>query len=534
MTVRGHYRRFRAPQNDGEILCVPKRDQLIPLVESNRQRLQQQTLEILGHPLQELSDQARAELREAASRYTRKYCDVKVDQSSDGPLILTGHQPGFVHAGVWLKNFAAARLSNESQGIVINLVIDNDLCRQSAIPIPTGSKQDPRTTLVAYDSDQPAIPYEERQILDRSMWESFGERATEAIAPFVEDPMIAHWWPQVKTQNLSPKNLGLAIAQARHQRELQWGVSNLELPWSCVCQTDVYRVFSLALIVEAKRFLDAYNASLAHYRLEHRLRNQAQPLPNLERRDEWIETPFWVWKEEDPTRRPLFVKQTSGNLQLSNLSDWEGILSESNEVNVASAIAKLADWESAGIKLRSRALTTTLFSRLFLADLFIHGIGGAKYDQVTDEICKIFWGIKLPEYLTISGTLRLPIEAPRTTQDDIRHWERRLRDLTFHPERFLVDQALSPEDQREVDLILSEKEKWVRTARTPQNAAEKHQQITDANFALQPWIQAERKRTKEDLYLAQLEVRANKLLQSREHPFCLFPQQLIQSFLLDF
>ena len=38
-----------------------------------------------------------------------------------------------------------------------------------------------------------------------------------------------------------------------------------------------------------------------------------------------------------------------------------------------------------GIKLRSRALVTTLFARLLLSDLFMHGIG-AKYDELTDVL----------------------------------------------------------------------------------------------------------------------------------------------------
>ena len=42
----------------------------------------------------------------------------------------------------------------------------------------------------------------------------------------------------------------------------------------------------------------------------------------------------------------------------------------------------------AGNKIRPRAITTTMFSRLFFSDVFIHGIGGAKYDTITDEIIK--------------------------------------------------------------------------------------------------------------------------------------------------
>ena len=52
--------------------------------------------------------------------------------------------------------------------------------------------------------------------------------------------------------------------------------------------------------------------------------------------------------------------------------------------DAARAVEQLADWGRRGVKIRSRALITTLWARLVLGDLFLHGIGGAKYDQVTD------------------------------------------------------------------------------------------------------------------------------------------------------
>ena len=48
--------------------------------------------------------------------------------------------------------------------------------------------------------------------------------------------------------------------------------------------------------------------------------------------------------------------------------------------------------EAHGFKIRTRALTTTMFARLFLADLFIHGIGGGIYDELTDRIIERYYG----------------------------------------------------------------------------------------------------------------------------------------------
>ena len=48
--------------------------------------------------------------------------------------------------------------------------------------------------------------------------------------------------------------------------------------------------------------------------------------------------------------------------------------------------------------LRPRALTLTLFARLCLGDFFIHGIGGGKYDEVTDAIIRDYFGVEPPAY----------------------------------------------------------------------------------------------------------------------------------------
>ena len=57
------------------------------------------------------------------------------------------------------------------------------------------------------------------------------------------------------------------------------------------------------------------------------------------------------------------------------------------------AVERLRELPAGSIRLRTRALTTTMFSRFLLGDLFIHGIGGAKYDELGDEIARRFFGI---------------------------------------------------------------------------------------------------------------------------------------------
>ncbi len=58
------------------------------------------------------------------------------------------------------------------------------------------------------------------------------------------------------------------------------------------------------------------------------------------------------------------------------------------------AVERLRDLPARSIRLRTRALLTTMYSRLLLGDLFIHGIGGSKYDELGDEIMRRFLGFE--------------------------------------------------------------------------------------------------------------------------------------------
>src|SRR5207249_2187885 len=70
-------------------------------------------------------------------------------------------------------------------------------------------------------------------------------------------------------------------------------------------------------------------------------------------------------------------------------------------------------------------------------DLIIHGIGGAKYDELTDEIMRRFYGLEAPEYLVLSATLWLPLPAFPVGLDLCKRLARELRDVHYNPQRHL-------------------------------------------------------------------------------------------------
>ncbi len=166
---------------------------------------------------------------------------------------------------------------------------------------------------------------------------------------------------------------------------------------------------------------------------------------------------------------------------------------------------------------------TTMFCRLLLCDLFVHGIGGAKYDQLTDLIASRFLGIRLPEYGAITATLRLPTGATDVLPGQLNETRNQLRNLEFHPEKY-IDLSKHPEARP----VISSKSDWVHAPTDKNRQSERHQAIAGCNQCLRHYVQPLIKN--KELQLRELpdEIRRNRILGSRDYSFCLFPGSLVE------
>ncbi len=527
------YRTLCAPSGDGQTLVDPPWQALPNAVSRNREQLSYVQYDVQGRSLADLRAAARRVLLNRAIGYTSQYREVPArwrNTASLGelPFLLSGHQPELFHPGVWYKNFVLGSLARRLDGVGIHLLIDSDTCRSASIRVPTGSADEPRVEAVAYDEPMAEVPHEERMIRDAATFSTFAERSASLIRPFVSDPLVAELWPLVMGRNPSQRNLGLRLAQGRHALEETWQNETLELPQSAVCELPEFGWFVAHLLANLPRFWAAYNDALAHYRRAHRIRGHAQPVPDLAASDGWLEAPFWIWSTDDPLRRPLYARQMGDELVITDRRSHKISLAISDDRNGTVAAQQLSDLTSRGVKLRTRALTTTLFARLVLGDLFLHGIGGAKYDQVTDQIVRLFFGFEPPEFATISATLRLPIAHEAADFSDIGPWQRRLRELQYHPEQFV--QANGNGTAAE---LIAAKRRWVDVHKTPENARERHRGIVAANEALQPFVAPLREQIERERDELQRRRRGEAILRSRDYSFCLYPRRHFSTLLAE-
>jgi hypothetical protein len=527
------YARYRAPDESGSKLVVPSWDEMGSVVRAGVEWRGAADVDMLGMSLADFAAAARAEAYGRAADYVGAYAGDRFGEFTYDParpVILTGHQPDLIHPGVWLKNFAAAALAEQLGAEALHMVIDADVCRGTSIRVPSGSADAPELAAIEFDAPAMEMPWEERRVLDRDCWRSFGKRVQRATTPLLSSRMIDQWWPTAVERAEATGLIGASLAQARHLAELDWQQRNLELPQSQVCQTAAFRRFACRLLFDLPRFAEAYNAALAEYRHKRRLRNHAQPVPDLAADGPWLEAPLWMWSTADPTRRPLYLRCGTGACVVSDRREFERTLPCDPET----AIAELGRWEAEGVKVRSRALVTTMFARLALADMFIHGIGGARYDEVTDGICERFFGTAPPAYATLSGTLRLPIAHPPGDEEDVRVLRQQLREYDFHPERYLATADLQAYGQANGVELAKVKRQWVETPKTPENAQQRHAAITAANRGLRELVADQRLAGERRLAAATERLRANRILNSREYAFCLYECEYLAQFLLDF
>jgi len=530
-SLPGH-RRLRAPREHGSVLIDPPLTEAARMISANQARGAVAEYQLQGRSLAELARRGRIDLVSAARHYTASYREIPQESSADR-LILAGHQPELFHPGVWFKNFVLSGLARGQRATAVNLVIDSDTIKHVAVRVPGCSASTPAVESTPFDASADEIPFEEREIEDRCLFNSFGQRAADIVRPLVSHPLLCQFWPLARARAEVTQNLGECLSQARHVLEGEWGLSTLELPQSQVCALDSFHWFTAHLLADLPRLRDVYNESIDAYRQANRVRSANHPAPNLAVDGDWIEAPFWLWSTGSPRRRRLFVRRQGDRLTLSNRRRIEFDLPlPSGDASEAAAV--LADLPRRGIKLRSRALITTLFARLLLSDLFLHGIGGAKYDQLTDEIIRRFFGLEPPDYLVLSATLHLTGSQASAGGDETLRLDSALRDLEYHPEKYL--DRLYPWRDAPVDVAdwVELKSRWLATEQTRENARQRCHAIRAANEALQAWIEAPRRELLRQRQDAARNARARAVLTSREYAFCLYPEEDLRDFLLAF
>lgn len=511
--------RLRAPSQDGALLAEPPLATAGLALAANADLLARWDHDFQGRRAGRLRDLARRQVFQKA-RAHHAYFGIPLPDHLDesSPLVATGHQPELFHPGVWVKNFATAALARQNQGLGLNLVVDNDIPKGANLRVPFQAPGGLSVQRLEYDDWAGEVPFEDLNVRDEAKYASFAGRVRETIGGLVSDPVIEEFWPLAVAQRVNTPRLGLRFASARRQLEESWGVRNLEVPLSALCETEAFLWFVTHILAQLPRFQAVHNAALARYRALYGIRSKHHPVPALGGRDGWLEAPFWVWRADEPRRRPLLARQLAKTMELRIDGEDRPLLEIplAPEREGCCAVEQLLTLPAQRVRLRTRALTTTMFARLLLGDVFIHGIGGAKYDELGDELIRGFFGIRPPGYLTLTMTLWLGLGDDPANVGRLHDVDRTLRDLTYNPDRHL--ESVGPDSRSWIE---AKRAAILAPQGTRRERLERFQEIRRCNEALQPLIQAERERRVAERSRTTAGLRQNVVAHNREYSFVL-------------
>ena len=505
---------YKVPERSGDVLIDPPVEQ-IPAALAAVRSASYGSAQILGTPLGLFRSQVRQRALTLAGRPSDGDGPVpaaRASPSAAAPMIAMGHQPVFFHPGVWMKFFLLSRLCDDLGVTGLHLIVDSDASGpiNAQVPARAGRLVRRSETLVDIAAD---VPLEACPPPTAEEWEGFRARVRGHLVTLSLPDLLERFDAFAEgaaRERASAGTLAMFMAAARRRDEAgALPPRYRELAVSALSDTPEFRAFALHLIQDARAFQRCYNAKLEDYRRIHRLRSSANPFPNLGELDGVPETPFWV--VHDGRRTDLYAVREGDRIRLRTAAETIAELPAG-----AAGIAPLA---ASRLRVRPKAITLTMFARLCLADLFIHGIGGGRYDRVTDAVIEETFGCAAPPYIVATATLLLPLLGQGRPAEDARAIERRLMDLQHNPERYLP--APSDPQRRLIE------EKWalipsVEAMRPgPERRAATHR-IRDVNSLLAASLVPEMQRLRERRAALDQDAAIRDVADDRGYPFFLF------------
>ncbi len=511
------------PHGHGELLARPPVAQWLELAEETSARLRDETVEIAGVALGRLRRDARRQIVAEALAYTDSFgLDLGEVDLNPELLLITGHQPEIFHPGVWVKYFLLDALASDSGGVGIDLVVDTDTFDAVGLTAPCMSPEVRRCSAHLSVAEEGKV-FATTPVPTAAAIEEFCEAGATMLSSLTAPALARHFklfCGHLRDQRPTARNLADLLTRVRRLYESEAGTHYLEMPVSRMAQTEAYLRFVAHLMLDARRFAEIHNAVLGRYRAANKTRSSAQPFPDLLIGDEWIEVP--LWNITDSSREPVEMRRAGENIELRS--------ADVSLITVPASCDALMSVLSSGPLLAPRALTLTVFARLVLGDLFIHGVGGGRYDAVSDEVIREFFDIEPPPYVVASMTMYLPLGAHIVTDQEVADVRSQLHRLEHNPDDLLgeVDFDSSVERER-ATLLAGEKARLVDAIQSAD--ADKKSiglAIREVNAELAELLSPLAQELRSLLSQLEGQLAATEVLTDRTYPYCLWSPLEVQ------
>ncbi len=453
-------RQIEAPPSDGGVIVRPVGDELRRLIDVNARRRRVRPAILAG-----------------------RACV----PAPDDIVVITGHQPEFLHPGVWIKQAVAAGVAAQIGGRAEFLLVDSDSAADAALAWPVRSDEGLQLGRLALPTarGQPFEAIEQQSTVAWRGWFSvlpasiLGDDETplpEFVRAFLNGETDASYVERWK-RGMSAVDQRVGVSSLTTRLVSRLGDAS---------EPDAWWWFVAHCLLDSERCAATYNAALRAYRERHGIQGQRHPMPDLAVGGGRCELPFWGWRAGEARSRLAIAVRGADGLEL-----WAGNTRVGDVSQVELQRAPLAGIRAltGDYALRARALALTAFTRMVESDLFIHGLGGAAYDEIADDWMRSFFGFEPPGIAMATATLRL--ELPTLTIGKWRPVDARrvLRDRQYNPQRLPLVSTNAAQLMAERSAAIHESERlrqFLPIDRAARRAA--YDRIRAANLALRRYI----------------------------------------------
>lgn len=384
------YADWKAPKQDDSRLIWPAADRLIDAMTGNRARLDDSEVLVQNKALNQWRRQIRA----------------AVLGEADTPVIATGHQIELYHPGVWAKNLLLDAVAKKTGATALHVAVDTDSPKHLQLRWPGGAVDMSDDILLATGewSGQVAQPSARhlKKIIDRF---------EKASAEWSFKTSIRPVFDSLEASQQTAKMLPQALVDGARALDKTLGLEYETRLLSSILSQTAYLAFVHHIAADVEQFAAIYNQALADYRKEAGITSSTRPMPDLRVEPDSIELPFWFDCLSSGDRVRATVIRENGVWHF--LADEAAFAFDPSRPGDQAAEAFGVFCRKNQIRLTPRALTLTMFMRLLLVDQFVHGIGGGRYDQVTDRIIERYFQLAAPEFAVTTATLIFPDAGQR-------------------------------------------------------------------------------------------------------------------------
>ncbi|MDR7415858.1 MAG: hypothetical protein QN193_04150 [Armatimonadota bacterium] len=489
-------------------MCLPPLPCWPAVAEANAESLARSPARLDGEALGAFRREVREEVLAAAARFGLRW-GLQTGEGS-GPLVVTGHQPVFHHPGIWAKTLVLGLCPGVRP---LNLIVDSDAVEVLDVAVPRWDGE-LRTVHRALVRCPPDVPFEAAPPPARTRWREWVEAVRQDLAT-LGDPALLSGLERLRVlgerEREACESLGEFVARLR--RAFEPAAAYPELPISWLCRTRGFLRFARWMASTCESFWAAYNEALEAHRKSEGIRSAAQPFPNLRRWSDRYELPLWAVREG--RRRPVFAQRAGEEVVLST-----------EEGELARVGPRTPPEVLAGLGLRPRGMALTLFVRVCVADLFVHGVGGALYDRATDRLIRNLFALDPPPFAVVTATFHLPLPSPDDPGIQRARLQQRLHELLHNPDRIL-----EPQDPRLRSLV---EEKWALIRRLQEESLTRRERralthrIRAINQELSAPLAEEIRRVREALTRLEQQEAAYAAATYRGYPFFLFDGQVLR------